>query len=68
MTLVNIDQEVQFVYPDPESGVWKSKTGTIKDLLQLYTAYQFIKIVDANEITWGSLEDYTKNFIKILYK
>lgn len=64
MKFVDLDQEVQFTYPDPESGLWKSKTGTIEDLLQLYTAYQFIKVIDANEITWGSLAECSKEFLK----
>lgn len=60
MTLVDLDQEIQFTYPDPDSGTWKSKTGTIKDLLQLYTAYQFIELIDINSLKWGTLEDYGK--------
>lgn len=66
MTLIDLDQEVQFTYPDPDSGIWKSKTGTIKDLLQLYTAYQFIELIDINSLKWGTLEDYGKkeNFNK----
>lgn len=60
MTFIDLDQEVQFTYPDPESGLWKSKTGTIKELLQLYTAYQFIELIDVNSLKWGTLEDYGK--------
>lgn len=60
MTLIDLDQEIQFTYPDPDSGTWKSKTGTIKDLLQLYTAYQFIELIDINHLKWGTLEDYGK--------
>lgn len=60
MTLIDLDQEIQFTYPDPDSGTWKSKTGTIKDLLQLYTAYQFIELIDINPLKWGTLEDYGK--------
>lgn len=60
MTFVDLDQEIQFTYPDPDSGTWKSKTGTIKDLLQLYTAYQFIELIDINSLKWGTLEDYGK--------
>lgn len=60
MTLIDLGQEVQFTYPDPESGLWKSKTGTIKELLQLYTAYQFIELIDVNSLKWGTLEDYGK--------
>lgn len=60
MTLIDLDQEVQFAYPEPDTGTWKSKTGTIKDLLKLYTAYQFIELIDINSLKWGILEDYGK--------
>ena len=60
MTLIDIDQEIQFVYYDPEIKMWNNKTGKVKDLLQLFSAYQFLKVIDINEIKWGSLEDYGK--------
>lgn len=60
MTLIDLEQEIQYTYPDPETGTWKSKTGTIKDLLQIYTAYQFITVIDINQLKWGTLEDYGK--------
>ena len=60
MTLIDLDQEVQYTYPDPDSGLWKNKTGTIKELLQIYTAYQFINVLDINSLKWGTLEDYGK--------
>ena len=60
MTLIDIDQEIQFVYYDPEIKMWNNKTGSVKDLLQLFSAYQFLKVIDIHEIKWGSLEDYGK--------
>lgn len=60
MTLIDLEQEVQFVYMDPDSKNWKHKTGTIKELLQIYTAYQFINVIDINSLKWGTLEDYGK--------
>lgn len=60
MTLIDLEQEVQYTFPDPETGTWKSKTGTIKELLQIYTAYQFINVIDINSLKWGNLEDYGK--------
>lgn len=60
MTLIDLDQEVQYTYPDTDTGLWKSKTGTIKELLQIYTAYQFINVIDINSLKWGTLEDYGK--------
>lgn len=57
MTLIDIEQEVQFTYPDPVSGIWKSKTGTIKELLETYTAFQFLQYIDVNLIKKGSLEE-----------
>lgn len=60
MTLIDIDQEVQYVYQDPDSKQWKHKTGTIKELLQVYTAFQYINVIDINELKWGTLESYGK--------
>ena len=60
MTFIDIDQEVQFVYMDPESKNWKHKTGTIKELLQIYTAYQFIFTYDINAVRLGDLENGKK--------
>lgn len=60
MTLIDIDQEVQFVYQDPATKQWKHKTGSIKELLQVYTAYQYINVIDINELKWGTLESYGK--------
>lgn len=60
MTLIDLDQEVQYTYPDPESGLWKNKTGTIKELLQIYTAYQFIFLYDINVARLGDLENEKK--------
>lgn len=57
MTLIDIEQEVQFTYLDPASGIWKSKTGTIKELLETYTAFQFLQYIDVNLIKKGTLEE-----------
>lgn len=57
MILIDVEQEVQFTYPDPVSGIWKSKTGTIKELLETYTAFQFLQYIVVNSIKKGSLEE-----------
>ncbi|MEM1804678.1 MAG: hypothetical protein QW307_03610 [Thermoplasmata archaeon] len=55
--MIDVEQEVQFTYPDPVSGIWKSKTGTIKELLETYTAFQFLQYIVVNSIKKGSLEE-----------
>ena len=60
MTLVDIEQEMQFVYFDDKHKCWRQKTGTIAEFLQVYSAYQYIKVLDVNEVKWGALVEYGK--------
>lgn len=60
MTFIDIDQEVEFAYQDPDTKNWNHKTGTIKELLQIYTAYQFIFTYDINTVRLGDLEENEK--------
>lgn len=60
MTLIDIEQEAQFVYFDDKHKVWKQKTGTVAEFLQVYCAYQYLKVIDVNEIKWGLLVGYGK--------
>ena len=60
MTLIDIEQEAQFVYYDDKHKVWKQKTGTVAEFLQVYCAYQYLKVIDVNEIKWGILVGYSK--------
>ena len=60
MTLVDIEQEMQFVYFDDKHKCWRQKTGTIAEFLKVYCAYQYIKVIDVNEIKWGQLVEYGK--------
>lgn len=60
MTLVDIEQEMQFVYYDDKHKTWRQKTGTIAEFLQVYSAYQYIKVFDVNEVKWGALVEYGK--------
>lgn len=60
MTLVDIEQEMQFVYYDDKHKAWRQKTGTIAEFLKIYCAYQYINVIDVNEIKWGQLVEYGK--------
>ena len=40
MTLVDIEQEMQFVYYDDKHKTWRQKTGTIAEFLKIYCDYQ----------------------------
>lgn len=60
MTLVDIEQEMQFVYYDDKHKTWRQKTGTIAEFLKIYCAYQYINVIDVNEIKWGQLVEYGK--------
>jgi hypothetical protein len=60
MTLIDLEQETQFLYWDPTDNRWKTTTGTIFELLKIYTAYQFLKVFDVNDLKIGTLEDYGK--------
>lgn len=61
MTLIDIEQELQFVYYDDNSKQWKQKTSTIADMLKLFSAYQYLKVIDINEVKWGLLEHYGRS-------
>lgn len=60
MTLIDIEQEIQFVYYDDKHKCWRQKTATIAEMLKVYSAYQYLKVFDINEIKWGYFENVTK--------
>lgn len=58
MTLIDIEQETTFTYFDDDTKTWKHKTGTVKELLEIYTAYEWLNVIDLNKIRWGTLKEY----------
>ena len=54
--MVDLTQEVQFPYYDHEKKEWKEHTGTIAELLKVYTDYKHIKIYSTEHKKWGHFE------------
>ena len=56
MLMVDLTQEVQYPYYDQEQKVWKEHTGTIAELLKVYTDYKNIKVFSTEQRKWGQFE------------
>lgn len=56
MLMVDLTQEVQFPYYDHKSQKWKEHTGTIAELLKVYTDYKHIQIYSTEQKKWGNFE------------
>lgn len=56
MLMVDLTQEVQFPYYDSKKKEWKEHTGTIAELLKVYTDYKHIQIYSTEQKKWGNFE------------
>lgn len=67
MNLIDLDENLTFVYFDEDSKQWKHKTSSLQEFLSIYTAWQYLKVyhidftslacVVADEVIRGQTND-----------
>lgn len=55
MNLVDIDQEITFVYYDEDLQKWLHRTSTVQEFLSIYTAWEYLKVYHLDLISLGNV-------------